>query len=38
MCLTYSSNTISITNNQTMLRQLVFTAAYLMLQGCSSIG
>ena len=37
MCLTYSSNTISITNNQTMQRQLVFTAAYLMLQGCSSI-
>jgi hypothetical protein len=38
MYLTYSSNTISITNNQTMLRQLAFTAAFLMLQGCSSMG
>ena len=38
MYLTYSSNTISITNNQTMLRQLALTSAYLMLQGCTSIG
>ena len=38
MGLTHSSNTISITDNQTMLRQLALTAAFLTFQGCSLKG
>ena len=36
--LTYSSNTIFITNTQTMLKQLAFTTAFLTLQGCALKG